>query len=214
MSVPLPDLRVHQRSRSWCWWVCCLLLLATMINYMDRLTLNLLAKTINEDLGLDKLAYARIEVGFALAFALAAIVFGFIVDRWNVFWVYPLAVVAWSAAGFSSGLATGFYTLLLCRFLLGMAESANWPCALRTTQRILPPSDRAMGNSILQSGAALGAILIPQVMKLLFREDQPATWRLPFFVVGAAGTGWVVFWWLSLRPRDLRLAHHVAPADR
>src|SRR5262249_20951858 len=158
--------------------------------------------------GLDKVAYARIEVGFALAFAGGAILFGFIVDRWNVFWVYPLAVLAWSAAGFCSGLATGFTTLLLCRFWLGMAESANWPCALRTTQRILTPGERSMGNSILQSGAALGAILIPQVMKLLFHEDEPSTWRLPFFVVGAAGTAWVIFWWASLRPADLRLAHH------
>jgi ACS family hexuronate transporter-like MFS transporter len=208
MPVVLPELRLRDRSHRWCWWVCCLLLLATAINYMDRLTLNLLARTINTDLGLSKGDYASIEAGFALAFAFGAILFGFIVDRWNVFWVYPLAVLAWSAAGFFTGFATTFASLLFCRVLLGAAESANWPCALRTTQRILPPGDRAMGNSILQSGASVGAILIPLVMFLLFDENNIHTWRTPFLAVGACGACWVVFWWLSVRPADLALAHH------
>lgn len=200
------------RSPSWRWWVCGLLLMATMINYMDRLTLNLLAKYILLDLGMDKSDYATIEAGFALAFALGGIVCGFIVDRWNVYWVYPIAVLAWSAAGFFSGFATGFAMLLMCRVLLGGAEAANWPCALRTTQRILPPGERSMGNSILQSGAAIGAILIPMVMFLLFDERNIQTWRLPFFVVGAGGTLWVVFWWASLRPADLSLPTDAALA--
>jgi MFS transporter, ACS family, hexuronate transporter len=207
MPVAVPDIRLKPRAPSWRWWVCCLLLMATMINYMDRLTLNLLAPTIVGDLGLDKRDYGSIEMGFALAFAFGAIVFGFIVDRWNVFWVYPLGVLAWSAAGFCTGFADGFLTLLLCRVLLGAAESANWPCALRTTQKILPPGDRAMGNSILQSGAAIGAIIIPLVMLALFDERRPGTWRLPFLVVGAFGASWVILWWASVRRSDLALAH-------
>jgi ACS family hexuronate transporter-like MFS transporter len=206
MPFSLPDPRPTRTPR-WHWWVCCLLLMATMINYMDRLTLNLLASTINTDLGLSKRDYASIESGFALAFATGAILFGFIVDRWNVFWVYPLAVLAWSAAGFCTGFAQGFYTLLLCRVLLGAAEAANWPCALRTTQRILPPGDRAMGNSILQSGAAVGAVIIPLVMFALFDEKNPSTWRTPFLVVGAFGACWVIFWWSSVRRADLTLLH-------
>src|SRR5947209_4386605 len=105
--MPTASLQLD-RGRSWRWWVCCLLLLATMINYMDRLTLNLLASHINADLGLDKNDYASIEAGFALAFASGAIFFGFLVDRWNVFWIYPLAVIAWSAAGFATGLVNSF----------------------------------------------------------------------------------------------------------
>jgi ACS family hexuronate transporter-like MFS transporter len=194
-----------ERGHTWRWWVCCLLLLATMFNYMDRLTLNLLAPHIIDELRLDLDDYASIEAGFALAFAAGAICFGFLVDRWNVFWVYPLAVLGWSAAGFATGQSTSFAYLLLCRVLLGFAESANWPCALRTTQRVLTPAERTMGNSILQSGAALGAILIPLVMFALFDKAEPATWRKPFFVIGAVGAGWVLLWWFSVRPADLAL---------
>ncbi len=211
MPVSVPDIRLNPRSSSWRWWVCCLLMMATMINYMDRLTLNLLGPVIIPDLGLDIRDYGSIEMGFALAFAGGALVFGLIVDRWNVFWVYPLAVLAWSAAGLCTGFAQGFLTLLLCRVLLGAAESANWPCALRTTQRILPPGDRAMGNSLLQSGASVGAIIIPLVLLALFDKTRPSTWRLAFFVVGAFGASWVVFWWASVRRGDLALMH-LAPA--
>src|SRR4051794_30605985 len=89
----------ESRGQAWRWWVCLLLLMATMVNYMDRLTLNLLAVPIEKELGLTDNQYADLEMAFGLAFALGAVVFGFTVDRFNVFWVYPLAVLAWSASG-------------------------------------------------------------------------------------------------------------------
>jgi ACS family hexuronate transporter-like MFS transporter len=201
------------RTQAWRWWVCGLLLLATTINYMDRQTLSQLKVDIEGDLGLVKQKdYGVIEGAFGLAFATGCLVFGFGVDRWNVFWVYPLALIGWSAVGFLTGFAQGFWSLLLLRVLLGFFEAANWPCALRTTQRILTPNKRAMGNGILQSGAAIGAILIPLVVLVLFDKHRPETWRLPFFAVGAIGTLWVALWWLSVRRDDLAL-HTRASAE-
>src|SRR5262249_34011556 len=153
-------------------------------NYMDRLTLNQMAKPIMADFGLDARHYSQLESAFGIAFALGAVLMGWLADRWNVRSIYAAAVLLWSLAGFLTGLAQGFVTLLICRFLLGLAESGNWPCALRTTQRILPPSERAMGNSILQSGAAIGAVLTPLVVFVLFREGVPGSWRYPFMVIG------------------------------
>src|SRR5439155_22173902 len=101
--------------------------------------------------GMDPRQYGQLESAFGMAFAIGAIIFGWLADRVNVRWLYALAVLAWSVAGFCTGLSQGFLTLLLFRFLLGLAESGNWPCALRTTQHILPPSERTMGNSILRS---------------------------------------------------------------
>src|SRR6266478_4911746 len=96
------------RGPAWKWWVCGLLLLATMLNYMDRLTLNLMAVRIMDDFQLDERHYGQLESAFAFAFALGAIVVGWMADRWNVRWIYPIAVLAWSAAGFATGLAHGF----------------------------------------------------------------------------------------------------------
>jgi ACS family hexuronate transporter-like MFS transporter len=200
------------RGPSWRWWVCGLLLMATMINYMDRLTLNQLAEEIQSEFALRNVQYGWIEGGFGLAFAIGCLVFGLTVDRFNVVWVYPLALLGWSVAGFLTAFSWDFKSLLVFRMLLGFFEAGNWPCALRTTQRILPPGERGMGNSILQSGAAVGAVIIPLVVLLLYREANPSTWRRPFLFVGAAGAAWVVLWWSSVRPADLRL-RPVASSD-
>jgi ACS family hexuronate transporter-like MFS transporter len=181
----MPDHPQVARPPYWKWLVCGLLMLATMLNYMDRLTLNLSAARIMGEFGLDERQYGQLESAFAFAFAVGAIVFGWLADRWNITFLYPLAVLAWSAAGFATGMAQTFVGLLLCRSLLGLAESGNWPCALRTTQHILAPRQRSMGNGILQSGAAIGAIITPLIVVWLVLEGDPATY--PTWVAGAVG---------------------------
>ncbi len=202
MNAP-PTLPPATRSAAWKWWVCGLLLLATMLNYMDRLTLNLTSKLVMDWFELNEQHYGQLESAFAVAFAVGSLTFGWLADRINVRWLYPAALLAWSAAGFSAGLAETFGQLLLCRFVLGLFEGSNWPCALRTTQRILPPAQRPMGNSILQSGAAVGAIVTPQLIKYLVTDGD--TWRHVFLVVGGLGVTWVFLWLPSVRPADLEL---------
>lgn len=198
------------RSSSWKWWVCILLLMATMINYMDRLTLNQTAKRIKDELLLTNEQYGQIEFTFGVGFALGSLLVGWSVDRWNVRLVYPAAVVAWSIAGFCTGFARDLTELLMYRFFLGIFEAGNWSCALRTTQRILRPDERTTGNAILQSGAAIGAILTPLVVQSLV--SGAGTWRYPFFVIGAAGTLWAVFWLLMVRREDLALPPAPTPS--
>ena len=200
------------RSPSWKWLVCGLLLLATMLNYMDRLTLNLSAARIMGEFGLDERHYGQLESYFGFAFAVGAIIFGWLADRWNIRLLYPLAVLAWSAAGFATGMAGGFVGLLLCRSLLGLAEAGNWPCALRTTQHILEPGQRGMGNSILQSGAALGAVITPLIVLWLAPAHHPGSWRYPFMVIGAIGVTWVVLWLLWVRRSDLAVERRDSPS--
>ena len=116
-----------------------------------------------------------------------ALVFGFIVDRVGAFWLYPMVLIGWSLAGVATAYAdeigaallglTGSSTLenadsskaaylgfLSCRIVLGFFEAGHWPCALVTTQTILSRQDRSFGNSILQSGAAIGAIFTPIIV--------------------------------------------------
>jgi MFS transporter, ACS family, hexuronate transporter len=194
---------VRARGNAWRWWVCGLLLLATMINYMDRLTINSTADRILRELYLTEADYGELEFAFGIAFALGSLGTGWLVDRYNVRWMYPAVVLGWSAAGFATGFAVHFEDLVLCRFWLGVFEGGNWTCALRTTQRILSADKRTTGNSILQSGAALGAILTPQIVWALV--DGPGTWRYPFFVIGAAGCSWTILWLVSVSTEDLAL---------
>ncbi|MFV0442612.1 MAG: MFS transporter, partial [Planctomycetaceae bacterium] len=93
----------------------------------------------------------------------------------------------------ATGYVHDFDQLLWCRVLLGFFESGHWPCALLTTQRLLAPSDRTLGNSVLQSGTSIGAIITPLIV-LAMLTDEPGSWRKPFIVVGAIGVGWVLLW--------------------
>jgi ACS family hexuronate transporter-like MFS transporter len=172
-----------------------------MINYMDRMTLNQAAKRIKEELHLTSEQYGQVEAAFNYAFAVGSLFVGWTADRWNVRWIYPIALLGWSAAGIATGFAQTLVLLMLCRFALGIFESGHWPCAIRTTQRILDPDERTLGNSILQSGAALGAIITPLIVIAFL--DGPGTWSRPFIVIGACGMAWVVLWLASVEQADL-----------
>lgn len=188
------------------WWICILLLLASAVNYMDRMTLASVSRRLLEDLELSNADYGTIEQYFGYAFAVGAIVFGVAVDRVGVRWLYPAVLSMWSLMGFLTGLVPGpgsalvapLTALVFCRTLLGFFEAGHWPCALKTTQLLLPPKDRTFGNSILQSGTSIGAIVTPIIVAAMLTSD-PASWRAPFLMIGAAGMLWVFGWFRATR---------------
>lgn len=194
----------REHSSMWRWWVSCLLLLATMINYMDRQTLSNLSVRVSEQFELSNEQYGDIESVFGVAFAIGSLFFGFVADKVSVRLLYPAILVAWSAVGFATGLTQGYSSLLICRALLGFFESGHWPCALIVTQAVMSRNDRVMGNSVLQSGASLGAILTPVcIVFLVSRSSSPEAWRLPFYVIGGVGIVWAALWLIAIRPGDI-----------
>ena len=194
------------RPPAWKWWITGLLLLATTINYMDRQTLASASEEVKRELFQGQnLPYGNLELGFGWAFALGSLVFGFLADRVKVYLLYPAVLAGWSFMGVASGLSHGATSLLVCRTALGFFEAGHWPCALKTTFALLNEKDRTMGNSILQGGASVGAIITPQIMKLMM-SDTPGSWRGAFIAVGAAGLLWIALWFACLRPRDLDCA--------
>ena len=125
------------RSSAWKWWVTGLLLLATMLNYMDRQTLASVAKRITDEFALSQEQYGNIEFAFGWGFAAGSLVFGLLADRISVRVLYPAVVLGWSAMGLLSGFSRGYGTLLMLRALLGFFEAGQWPCALKTTSALL-----------------------------------------------------------------------------
>lgn len=207
-----------ERSTTWRWGVCGLLLCATMLLYMDRLTLSVLKTRICTEQGFSNEQYGGLDTGLSYAFAAGAFFFGFVVDRVGPRWLYPGVLIAWSAAGVATGYADAigawlhpdgtsaeqtYLGFMLCRVMLGFFESGHWPCALVTTQIILTRADRSLGNSILQSGAAFGSILTP-IIVLYLKSDEVGGWRAPFVAIGCIGMFWVVPWLLLIRQGDVQ----------
>ncbi len=192
------------RGPSWKWIVCGLLLLASAINYMDRQTLAGASVRIKNEFHLSPSQYGQIEAMFGYAFAAGSVVFGWAADRFQIRGLYALVLVLWSIAGFATGMAADAGQLLLCRAFLGFFEAGHWPCAIRTTRLLLDERQRSMGNGLLQSGASLGAIITPLILRMLMGDASVAGgWRTPFLVVGAAGLLWIIPWFLLVRSGDL-----------
>jgi len=199
----------EKRSQVWIWWVSGLLLLATMLNYMDRQTLSNLQVRIKTELALNNEMYGNMEWGFGWSFAAGSLFFGYLSDRISVRFLYPAVLLAWSFIGVLTGFSNSYESMLGCRILLGFFEAGHWPCALRTTKIVLESKNRTMGNSILQSGGAIGAILTPPVILLIVGSNEVAgAWRSPFIVIGALGVLWAIVWLLTFRGNELPV-----PAD-
>ena len=185
---------------TWHWWVSILLLMATMINYMDRQTLGNLAARIKDQFELSNEQYGNFETLFGISFAFGSLFFGVLVDRVPVRILYPIVLLAWSAIGFITGLTNSYESMLACRALLGFFEAGHWPCALVVTHAIMSPSERAMGNSVLQSGASLGAIFTPIIIIAMVGQSKgPDVWRPPFLIIGTIGIVWCILWMFVVR---------------
>ena len=218
------------RGPEWKWWVCGALLLATMLNYMDRQTLSLTATQLKADISLDDARYGAIEQWFSYAFAIGGILFGSIADRVGPRRLYPIVLAGWSLAGIATPLASwpalvaaigdpessgsGEYRwLVACRTMLGFFEAGHWPCALLTARNILSATQRPLGNSILQSGASLGAVLTPLVIQGIRALGLP--WQAPFLIIGVVGLIWVPAWRWLVRPGEILYIRpaKLAPVD-
>jgi ACS family hexuronate transporter-like MFS transporter len=174
-----------------------------MINYMDRQTLANLSPRITKQFNLSEEQYGELELVFGVSFAIGSIVFGTLADKVPVRLLYPFVLLAWSAMGFLTGFTSGFQSLFVCRGLLGFFEAGHWPCALVVTQAILSRGDRVMGNSILQSGASVGAIVTPIIIIAMVGKNMaPDAWRPPFLIIGAVGIVWALIWFMTIRNND------------
>lgn len=181
------------------WTLCGLLLLATIINYLDRQTISVSATRIADELNLSDGHLGQLFSGFLFAYGIGQVVLGPVLDRIGTVRAYAFAVAAWSLSGAASGLATGFGFLLVTRIALGVCESPNWPLALRVVARSFPPAQRVLATGIFQSGTSIGALIAPPIIIYLANTHG---WRSSFIVVGAVGLVWVILWltWFRSQP--------------
>ena len=193
-----PPATTREAIPAWKWAVVWTMFLATMLNYMDRQTMASTQKFVRDEFHLTKEGYGWVEFWFGMSFATMQLFSGSLADRFSVRWVYALALLIWSSAGFLTGLAQTLVALYACRILLGIGESFNWICAAAVVQRTIPRESRSLANGIFHGGASVGAALTPLLAWWLVGENGE-NWRLLFLVVGAAGVLWAILWFTLVR---------------
>jgi MFS family permease len=140
------------------WLMIGLIFLATLINYIDRLTISVLAPVIRESLQLSSLQYASLGTWFLSAYTVSQLLSGKLYDRIGTRRGFTCSVVVWSIASLLHATARGLSSMSIFRFLLGLGEAGNWPGAAKVVAEWFPIRERAFGLAIFNSGAALGSV--------------------------------------------------------
>jgi ACS family hexuronate transporter-like MFS transporter len=176
------------------------MMLVSLISYIDRNTLALLAPTILRETHLSAEQYGWIISGFSLAYTISNPVWGRILDRLGLRLGMTAAVSFWTMASVSHAFAAGFWSFAAARALLGLGEGATFPGGLRTVMQTLPAAERGRGVAVAYSGGSLGAIVTPLVVTPVFLWWG---WRGAFWFTGLAGAAWLAVWFFVARRPDV-----------
>ncbi len=177
------------------------MLLVSLISYIDRNTLALLAPTILKETGLSAQQYGFVISAFSVAYMFGNPLWGRWLDRFGVRLGMVLAVAVWSLASASHALAAGFLSFALARATLGFGEGATFPGGLRVVVQTLPPRLRARGVAVAYSGGSLGSVITPLIITPVALVWG---WRAAFVCTGLLGVAWLTNWLFISRRPDIR----------
>ena len=173
------------------WWIGWLLFASTVINYIDRQTLALLAPYLKQDYHWTNTDYANIVIGFRIAYSIGQTLCGRFMDRVGTRRGLSLSVAWYSVVAIATSLARGLYSFAGFRFLLGAGESANWPGATKAVSEWFPKRERGLATALFDSGSSVGGAIAPfVVLTVYFRWG----WRPAFVVPGLLGFLWLTVW--------------------
>ncbi len=192
MKSPIRNLR---------WYIAGLLFLSTVINYLDRQTLSVLAPHIKREFSWNNETFALLIISFRVAYAIGQSVSGRFLDTVGTRKGLSLTVALYSISAMAASLATGLRSLCAFRFLLGAGESANWPGATKVVGEWFPRKESGWAVAVFDSGSAVGGAIAPLLVFWLFHTF--GGWRPAFLVTGILGLLWIpLFRYLYRRPEE------------
>ena len=192
------------------WFILGLLFCASIINYIDRQSLSILARTIQDELVISDIGYSNVVQLFLFAYMLSFLVSGWITDRLGIRASMVLFIGWWSIANIMTGFVSSMRGLATTRFLLGAGESGLYVVAPKVVAKLFPPSQRGLAVGIYSAGATVGATIAPPLLAWLTLSYG---WRSAFIVGGGMGLIWIVPWLLVYRVKETAQPSPQAAAD-
>lgn len=168
-----------------------LLCVMYLITYVDRVNISTAAIVFKGELGLSNTDYGAIFAAFGWSYAAFQIIGGWIGDRFGPRLTLGVCGFIWAAATIGTGLANGFWGLILARVALGLGEGATFPTATRAMSSWTRAGWRGFAQGITHSFARFGNAVAPPIVAALIAF---ASWRVSFVILGGASLSWVAAW--------------------
>ncbi len=178
--------------RSIRWPIAILLAVATAVGYLDRQTLTLTWKAIQQSIPLSHNDFGTLQALFYLAYALMYVGGGWLMDFLGTRRAFLLIVVWWSLACAGHGLARGFLMLAAARLMLGLAQGGLFPGGAKAVAEWFPARERGTAMGMMNAGSSVGAVIAPPAVALVLWY---APWPWVYYLCGAMGLFWAA-WWL------------------
>jgi MFS family permease len=175
----------------------------SMITFLDRIALSSASGSIMADLHLSTVQWGWILGVFTLAYGLFEVPTGWLGDKIGGKKVLIRVVIWWSFFTILTGFSTGFLMLLIVRTLFGMGEAGAYPNTSIILSKYFPVIERGRAQAIIWGASRIGAALTPFVVLPL---QQRYSWHIPFYILGAAGIVWALFWffWHKEDPTEVK----------
>jgi MFS family permease len=180
-----------QKVSSAQWRILILLVISVWINYMDRANLSVAAPQLRGEFGLSQKDIGLLLSAIFWTYTAMQPVAGWLVDRFNVAWVFAIGYFLWSGATGATGFISTFQTLLICRLSLGIGESIAYPAYSNILANHFPQHRLALANALIDAGSKMGPALGTLLGALLVAS---VGWRMFFIALGVIGGAWLIPW--------------------
>ena len=179
------------------WWIVVLICLGTIINYLARNSLAVLAPVLQKNLSFTTQEYSYVVAAFQVGYTVMQAVCGYVLDFLGLKLGFALFAVAWSTANLLHALANGWGSLAFFRGLLGLSEAAAIPAGIKAISEWFPAKERSVAVGFFNAGTSLGALLAPPLVVWVMLQSS---WHMAFIVTGGLGFIFALLWWLFYRP--------------
>ncbi len=184
-------------ARALRWQLAGLIAAAIAVSYFDRQTLPVAIQAIQREIPISNTQFSQLQAAFLTAYALMYAGGGKLIDVLGTRRGFFLIMLWWSLACASQGLAASVAFFAVSRFLLGMGEGGGFPAATKAIAEWFPVRERSTAMGLVNAGTAAGAVLAPPLIALALGALD---WRWMFFLSGALGLLWSVWWLASYYP--------------
>ncbi len=179
------------------WKMALLITVAIAISYFDRQTLPIAIQAIQREIPVTNTQFSHLQAAFLAAYALMYAGSGKLIDILGTRKGFLLIMLWWSLACASQGLATSVPVLAVSLFLLGMGEGGGFPAATKAMAEWFPAHERSTAMGLMNAGTAVGAVAAPPLIAITLAH---LSWRWVFFLAGAVGLVWTLWWLRDYHP--------------